>query len=87
MLLLLGCWGQALSLAKHSVQVRSWHLVMAMLAWMVCLLVMVRSARLHLQVLESLVMWLVTARCLVPLAPLGSGHRWSGSSRQRGSLC
>ena len=87
MRLLLGCWGQALSLAKHSVQVRSWHLVMAMLAWMVCLLVMVRSARLHLQVLESLVMWLVTARCLVPLAPLGSGHRWSGSSRQRGSLC
>ena len=96
-LLLLGCWWQTLSLAKHSVQVRSWHLVtaccqeqhlaMAMLAWMVCLLVMGRSAGLRLKVLESLVMLLVTAQCLSLLPLLGSGRKLSGSNRQRGSPC
>ena len=60
---------------------------MAMLAWMMCLLVMARSERLHLQLLESLVMQMVTARRLALLAPLGSGHRWSGSSHQLGSPC
>ena len=66
LLLLLGCWWQPLSLAKHSVQVKSLylvtacsqrqHLAMAMLAWMVCLLVIMRSARLLVKVPESLVM-------------------------------